>query len=459
MTFVGVYQFVWPLFEDPPRMTGDLDVAVARFKGGSGLDDDVASAMSDSAYRSIRAELRRVGVVTAGEGLDVQVRGPADVGAVDGDSPGERAVAARRLAATIDADVVVYGTLAEHGRTTVLEPEFWLPEDKLRHPEDRVPVMGAVTVPDVPSGGHSLGAISVEGDLSAAVLARTRLRAALANRTRAFALFVVGLAFYAEALAGGASAAAEADALLEANQWFRTSERTGAWDPRVEEVLQLFLGNVALKQGRPAAAIARYGRALRAEPGYVRAMLGAAEARYHLAAGDCDPRRARNVGLRKAERGYRRVAREEDDASVLRAKAQFGLGRLELCRMLAGQGGRLRVAQQHFHAVVATFEGGYSLARVVAAEAYGGLGLIHLLKGDPATDRTELRRAVADYRAALRLSTLPPRRGAFLAVLGYLHAKLGDVDTARAEYIEAMQLDPANRRSYRHEMRAVLRRR
>jgi hypothetical protein len=54
----------------------------------------------------------------------------------------------------------------------------------------------------------------------------------------------------------------------------------------------------------------------------------------------------------------------------LRAKAEFGLGRIEVCRALADRHGDLDAAKQRFGAVTAAFERGLVTSKAVASEAY-----------------------------------------------------------------------------------------
>ncbi|HET8755516.1 MAG TPA: hypothetical protein VFM58_05895 [Solirubrobacteraceae bacterium] len=445
---MAFYNLVLPAFQGPERMTGDLNVAVAAL---AGTDDDEARGFSESLYRTLDDELGR-----ADTGLDIQVRGPDSIGRIDGESAAERAASARRLARDIDADVVVYGSLEATDTGTQLRPEYWLSETKLRHPEDRVPVMGAVTVPDEPAGGQQLGAISVSGDIEALAPARARLRAQLARRTRAFAFFILGLGYYAEALGADAGSGA-ASALGRAERWFRAAERGDSWDPRVGAVLHLFEGNVALLQRRLPDAEAEYRIALRFDPGYVRAQLGAAETRFHRSAGDCEPRRVDRAGLAEAARGYAAVLASTDrEPSVLGAKAAFGAGRVEVCRVIAGVGGSVATAGRRFQDIIAMWRGGFRPVLSQASEAYGGLGLLHLLRAEQGGGRREYQRAVDEYTEALKLSVAAQRRGIFHGVLGYLYARMHDEPAARREYDRAMRLDPERRAAYLREQRSLL---
>ena len=455
MTFVGIYQFVWPLLRGatpPAALTGDLNVAVAPFSTAGTGSDDEARALSESAHRAISEQMQGVRTGPARE-LDIQIRGPSGLSAPAGRAQ-ERARSAAELASTLAADVVVYGTLVRHGHTTTLRPEFWINPRKVLHPEDRLPVMAAVTLPDAPAGAQPAGAITVDGSLDENPLARARLRADVASRARSLAIFFVGLALYSDALAGRQRGGV---GFAEAGRWFNSAAASGRWSGQSERVLELFLGNVALQQRKLAQAAQHYAHALRSDPRYTRARLGLAETRYHLSAHDCDPRRVDDSGLQAAVRGYRAVtSREATRWSVLRAKAEFGLGRIEVCRAITGQQGQLNVAKRHFGAITAAVERGLITNRAIASEAHGGSGLVYLLNGEERADATQLRQAIEHYNTALRLSRLPERQAAFYAVLGYLHAQLKDSHRARAAYEEAMRLDPAMRDEYAAELREYL---
>jgi hypothetical protein len=251
ITLVGVYHFYKPLLTGPPpkdAMTGELNVAVAGLAAASGTADDDASALSESLYRAVHAEVGKLA------SIDVQVAGPDTVGTIDGDRLDERLATARRLGDELDAHVLMYGTLQRTRDALEVRPEFLFAPGRVAHPEDRQPLLTAVTLPPAPVGRQPLGTIRERGPNAAELVARARLRARVAGRARAFAVFIVGLSHYTDAMTRlGAGESADRQ-LTIAERFFRHARSSGAWDPRVAHVLHLFLGNVALMRRAYGAA-------------------------------------------------------------------------------------------------------------------------------------------------------------------------------------------------------------
>jgi len=108
----------------PPRMTGDLNIAVAQFGELDGrgrvVRSDRASELATSVAERMQGELGQLART-----LDIQVRAPARTGRVDGPTPVERARQAARLASVQNANVVVYGILAPGADRTSFTPEFY----------------------------------------------------------------------------------------------------------------------------------------------------------------------------------------------------------------------------------------------------------------------------------------------------------------------------------------------
>jgi tetratricopeptide (TPR) repeat protein len=450
ITLVGVYRFYTPLITGPPPkdpMTGDLNVAVAGLAAAPGTSGEDASALSESLYRAVRDQVGKLS--SGGAPVDVQVAGPGDVGKIGGDAVDERLDTARRLSRELHADVLMYGTLRRRDDVLAVEPEFLFAPRSVAHPEDRQPLLTAVTLPPAPVGRQPLGAIRERGANAAELVARARLRARVAGRARAFAVFIVGLSHYTDAI-GRLGAGRPADRqLATAERMLREARSSGDWDPRVAHVLHLFLGNVALMRHAYAAAGREYAAALRAEPGYDRAAFGAAEARFHRAAGgDCSAAAADTGGLAAAMRGYRAVAERAGTApSLLRAKAQFGLGRAALCAGVAGVRGTWGTAEAAFEAVLR--DGDRAGAPAQVAGAHAGVGLVVLLRGD--TSRARLSAAAEHFEQAIAATPAGPQQGALWSFLAGARAALGEREAALAAYRKAMRLDPAHRAAYREE--------
>ena len=450
VTVVGLYNFYRPLVTGPPPkqpLTGDLNVGVAQLAAAEGTEESYARGLSDSVFRAVRDDVQSLG--RGRVAIDVQVGGPEQVGEVDGDNAADRLEAAQRLSRELDAHVLLYGLVAASEDGVELRPEFAFAEP-LRHPEDRQPLLTAVQLPPNPSGGQSIGVIRQSG--GADVTSRARVREQAVTRARAFAAFIVGLSFYSEALRRRGEGEPTARDLRDAARWFRVAGSAG-WDPRVSHVLDLFLGNVALLQGESDVAARHYERALRSRADFARAQLGMAEVRFHEALARCTAPRIAGTGLPESVRRYRAVLASLDTRpSLLRAKAEFGLGRAALCAGAAT--GDWTTAERAFRDVTTAYDSGYEDIRAQAAGAFGGLGLLAIVRDDRSPER--LRAAEGDLERAIEMTPPSPGQGALFSFIGNIRAKLGERPAARAAYREAIRLDPASRRAYVAEMKELL---
>jgi tetratricopeptide (TPR) repeat protein len=451
VTVVGLYNFYRPLVTGPPPkqpLTGDLNVGVAQLAAADGTEESYARALSESVFRAVRDDVQSLG--RGGVEIDVQVGGPEQVGEVDGDSAADRLGAAQRLSRELDANVLLYGVVAASEDGVELRPEFAFAEP-LRHPEDRQMLLDAVQVPPNPSGSQSIGVIQEPGT-AADVTARARVRARAVERARAFASFILGLSFYSDALQRQARGEAADGALRDAMRRFRVAASAG-WDARVSHVLDLFIGNVALLQHEADVAARHYRRALSSEADFARAQLGLAEVRFHEASASCTAPRIAGTGLPESIRRYRAVLASVDARpSVLRAKAEFGLGRAALCAGVAT--GDWATAERAFRDVTTAYDSGHEEIRAQAAGAFGGLGLLAIVRDDRSPER--LRAAEGDLERALELTPPSPGQGALFSFIGNIRAKLGERRAARAAYREAIRLDPASRGAYVAEMKELL---
>jgi tetratricopeptide (TPR) repeat protein len=455
VTLAGLYQFYSPIFTGPParaQLSGDLNVGVAEFAAAAGTSDSYVRALSDSLYRAVKDQVRSL--AQGRLPLDLQVAGSDKVGAIGGDTDADRVETAERVAREMNAHLLLFGVARTSADGVELRPQFVFAQQVSAHPEDRQEMFAMVGLPPSPSGTHSLGVIRESGSMAAGVTARARARERAAKRVRAFAAFIVGLSHYTKAIQDQARGAGGAAALRAAARWFRVAERTG-WDPRAGHVLQLFLGNTALLNNDFENAQHRYRAALRYEPGYRRAELGLAEAMFHSVSSGCSPSGKTAQALGAPIRRYSAALSHASAApSLLRSKAQFGLGRAALCLSLAAPTDRWSVAARHFRAIIGDYRGGFRAIRPQASGAFGGLGLIVILRGD--TSRERLQGAATDFREAIDLTPRSPAQGALFSFLGYVQAQLEQRAASLAAYRRAIELDPANEVRYRRESQELL---
>ncbi len=418
MTLAAVYHFYDPLFRGPPAlpaMTGDINVAVASFVAAAGTSPAHASGLSDSLYRALRSSLPTE--LSRGTGLDIQLASPELVGRI-GSGGG---TTARALAAQLGADVVIYGVVKDLTDGIEVTPEFYFAPRDDTHPEDQQPLLTAVAVPPEPSGRQPMGSIR---DVEPAWgLARAAVRHGLELRARAFAFFIVGLDYYRNALVTQRQGSTGRASFVSSERWFDAAGATHAWDPRVVNVLDVFLGNVALELQRWAFAEHEYRAALTADPGYDRAEFGLAEAQFHQAASRCGEASQPPRSLVQARNDYQQALSTQSSDVVLRAKEQFGLGRAALCLAASGAGGQYAVAQREFSAVATEYSAGDHAITTQAAEADGGLGLIALLRGD--RNRARLAQAGASLEQAIALTPPSPVKRALYGFLSQVERRLG----------------------------------
>jgi tetratricopeptide (TPR) repeat protein len=402
----------------PSRMTGDFNVVVTEFDGrdasGRPVGSDVASELSTSLSKTLVQELANI------ESAVVTVRAPAEAGRLEGGaSPEERALAARRLAEQVDADVVIYGWL-DATRTT-LQPEFYLRERALADAQE---LLGSFRL-----GSAISGAVPLDSEPAAAISVRQRL----SSRARAISELVLGLSFF------------RLQQYSEAERHFDGAIGAQGWpDGDGKEILYLFRGSTAGALGDLTEAADWYDRALELNPQFARARLGLAEVRFQEAKGTCEPGDVGAEGLRQARDAFRATlsATDQPASANVSAKAHLSIARVDLCISQAEVEDRWDEASAEAGMVVAAFEAGDDSLGQLAAEAHGVRAFSELpLVGDPNAE-AKFRTAEAEYRQAIALGSRQDRLAAYHAGLAYVLGRLGQLDDARREYDEAIRLAP-----------------
>jgi hypothetical protein len=396
----------------PGRMSGDLNVAVAAFTtDGSTTEEGVALARD--AAQVLGSELPRLD-----RSLQVEVRGPDAVGAVDGTNSGSQAQAAQKLARTIGADIVVYGDLAAGPQNTRLQPAFYLNTTKL-------PSAGTL------GGGYAYGGpIMLPYALAVSPPARAQIRAALIRRAEAYAQAFIGVGYYL------------LHALPRAELHLRHA-LVRAPTPAVAALLRLLLGNIADKQGHVVIAARDYSLASHHAATRMRAELGLADVRYQVAHKHCRARELSLPRLSSARRGFSTVLHELGGiaaaraGSPLAAKAAFGEGQVDLCLSAAGHGRRWRATRKELTATIAAYSPSEPELRDDVAEAHAGLGLYDLSAEQPPAAYQDARR---EYSVAAQLTTLDSRRSYFDGAVAFADAHLGQYSSAVTMYERGARL-------------------
>ncbi|MBG0568645.1 tetratricopeptide repeat protein [Actinoplanes aureus] len=148
----------------------------------------------------------------------------------------------------------------------------------------------------------------------------------------------------------------------------------------------VMLGNIKGRLGRDSTykeARRYYEDALVVDPTYARARLGLAEVNYQAGARSCG--NFQPAHLRHLDRAlgiYKAVLTgpAEPDVPDVQARAHYGMGRIGVCRLLAGEDKRERAeAIKHLRFVINRYEHGGDppWLRTPTSEAYGHLAIIY----------------------------------------------------------------------------------
>jgi len=443
---VALFLVLRPSPSPPPRrMTGEFNIAVARFgaadSAGTPVESSEGPALAASVFERLRAELAPL----EESGFDLDLRPPDETGAVEGRTRDQQAASAAREAQRIGADMIVYGTLAT-GDPSQFGVEFFVGEGRLDNAEELY-------------GQHELGLpIDAAGDIARNAAARRQLREEVLGRTHALSEFIIGLSYYS------------INDLQPAFDHFQAARSNTRWEDRDgKEVLYLFLGNSAGKlataeqgAGRPSdlgAARAFYDRALELNPEYARARLGRAEVLLHEARGNCESGGADAGGLTRSIEAFReaQAAKVQPALSDVPAKVIFGLARAHLCLSQALAGDNWTEAERGFQQVVRQFDFGNHRLRGMAAEAHAGLGFVYLPPAGEPDAAGRYRRAADEYERAIDLTRVDDRKAFFLSMRGFALSRSGDLAGADAAYQAAIRLasDPVTRAGYEEARRRL----
>jgi tetratricopeptide (TPR) repeat protein len=429
-------------------MRGTLNLAVADFASTDGRGGQAAKAtakLATDVATSVAALLTDQLRPLAGR-LRIELREPAQFPQIRGASQAARARTAKQRAEQIDADVVVYGTLATDGTKTILQPELYI-SDSIQGDTGEV------------VGDHPWGSpLQLPGDPDSNPLAAQLLGEPLSLRTKALASMILGIWYYHAGQSGIAL------------QHLRAAAENPAWhDQEGKELVYLFLGNAAERRGaqqqgaeehpHPAArrsfaeAVSYYQTALRIDGQYARAWYGLAETRFLQVGLSCQPDRIDRRLLAQAVRDFQRaqLATHRPTVANLDAKIAFGLGRAYVCMTLAGVAdrrvealGQLAIAMRAFQPILPEDPSTRRL-RQLAAEAYGQRGLLATAYVDAPDARTQDLRAVTDYKQAIALSAdRPQRQGVFYDNLAHVYDRLRMPREARDARDKARSLKPAS---------------
>ena len=410
-------------------MSGDINVAISDFRGTAAGDD--ARGTATSLAESLEDQLAETLSVGNGEELIVEVLGPGDVGRLAGDTPEERAEAARERAAELSAHVLVDGDLVQSEDESELRLSLYLSPSLLPNAEELV-------------GQYELGQVaSVTGDIARNPVLRKDLRDGVLRRVDALVDLIAALGYYSQDRFDEARAhldkvaAAGNDAL-----------------PDGGALVHLMQGNVALRSERLDDAETHYKEALELQPDYARAYVGLAEVEFLRSEGNtgCMAGEVDVEGVREAVASYLDAKGASGQPSVgdVAPKADFGLGRSLWCLSHTRATDDWSVAEGHFTDVVDEYESGNERIRELAAEAYAGLGLLYFTREDDLglDGEAGYRAAIRSYERGIDITRRGERQGLFTGMVGDLQRRLGEFHAAAASYKRAASLDPLRAADY-----------
>jgi tetratricopeptide (TPR) repeat protein len=344
--------------QPPTRMTGDFNIAIAGFtQQGDFQNTNTGLEVARRVYDRFN---------NLGKDSGIKVWPPEWVGLVTGKDRDARAISAEQIAKRINADILVYGTLINNGKSFEISPEFYVSSKDFY-------LVGEIV------GQHELGTpILVSGQDNPAE--RILTSKTLSTRSEILSRLVLALSYFALQRPD--------DALAE----LRSAESNSGWaDNEGKYVAYLFIGNMAGKKGDYATAERALKRALEIDPEYARALVGLANI-YYLnalpppsATGSAAELKNTNFDLLNlAIETYQKAnsATNKPALSDISTKVHYGLGQCYFVRAQGGLDLSFNSAVEEFRFVIADYaDGANPRVQEIAAESHARLGLIFALQG------------------------------------------------------------------------------
>jgi tetratricopeptide (TPR) repeat protein len=369
----------------------------------SATDETTGVRLSQALFEQVATAL---GGVTD---VNIEVAGPAEVGALAGDTPESRAEAAADLADQVGADVVVYGTLEILEGLSNLSAGFYLSSRGLTGAEELAGVYPLDSVELATTDPIALSQAAARF-LEPKIIALTQL--------------AIGLSHY------------QLNEYAEAQELFTEAE--ASWPSSASringrEVVLSLLGNVSGLQNDLDAADEYFTRALDLQPEYSRARFGAAELGFQRSRGSLCGGTGEGdvVGLEDAVRQFEElIDLPAPPLAFLPERARLEIGRIYECLTLNGVDRRSE-AREILEAVIADISGQTRL-RDLEAEARFSLGIYHLLNGDEPA-------ALAEFETAVDTTLNPIRKSGFYHSLAVIHLCQLDQPELAETYLRAAE--------------------
>ena len=390
-----------------PKMTHEWNLAVATFgtAGKESLSSDTAITISQVFYNKLKTEMESLKNEAS---IDFELMEPGTTGVISGDTPEARAGAASSLAAEINADMIIYGTIEKTTEGLVLNPEFFINIKNFQEAAEMV-------------GQHSLGSsisISEEGS-------NLSLNVELSNRSQIMAYVVKGLSYYFT------------NAYEKAYELFNAANSSTLWNiSSGREVIYLFVGNAALKANMLDKAEAAYNDALLLDFEYARAIAGLGSV-YRAASVTDSPSEISIPDTSKLDKALQyynlaQAAKNQPSTADIPTKVAFGKGEVYWSQANAGLITFDKAIQQ-YQVVIEQYNNGKN-ARIqeLASEAHARLGIINLNNNQPDT-------ALQELTTARDLSSHPFRRGLYWRLLGIVYKSQGKTEDAATAFQSAIK--------------------
>lgn len=372
---VQVYSF-YTSIQLVPMPDGKFNIAIAQFQvegTGEGLED--AKGLAQGFANTIEQEIDEL---SDSFGDRIQIRYLNEVGPITGKTEVERTKNAKDLADTINANIIIYGTIELNGLVATIKPEFY------------------VRVSDFSSAGEVTGQYRMGEELILEKVDNKSLRDDVENitreRFRALLFIIDGLSDYV------------VGKYEEAESKFNQALGINAW--KNPDVMYVLLGNVALRQRDWNLAKDRYTNAQNINPDYARAYVGLGSVFLAQSTTDLESENYdfNSQLMDSAIENYEKAleSKEQPPLADISAKANFGLGVAYLQKALIEQenGNNLTRDQyydyaiQKFRLVIQDYETGNKRIPELAAHSHARLGLIYRLNG-------KVDSAVSEYEQAI----------------------------------------------------------
>lgn len=388
-------------------MGGDFNITVAAF---SRVDSSPSlfpksNRLADEVYQALESQLQPLQEA----GFNVELRGPQQVDAIQGETALERARNAEAVAQAHDADLVIYGVLRLEPNQTSLQPELYVKNNKLYKAEEA-------------AGQYTFGSpLTVANRIDRNPVASSVLSKSLNTRVVSLVHFVIGLGYFS------------LSKYDDATTYFEQANQQSLDGGKEQAVILLFQGSVAAKRRNLPLAADYYRKALAVDDQYARAQLGLSQTFFLRSRDGCQPGQVDIAGLAAAEEGYQKARTMPDPPLAdIDIKARLMLAKVYLCQSSAGIGDRWIEAKDNLESVIRSYEAApeeNNRIQYIAADAASVLALSYTSRGES----NSLTLAAEFWDKALEWSQNPARRAVYLAGQAWIHLQRSECDLAQAD--------------------------